>query len=163
MALSLNEDQWDFVDEMLFLNRWLQAVMFVRGSTACGLNDALDAVDSRKQALRIDFSSSAIARVAAFASLDKIMEPIRVIEASWDADSLGWFIRLEAIAERPSEQHPKYTQYGLCDIRGLDAQVERAVTLGEELAHTAHATFYLTSVEVDDEKRGWDTQQETMP
>ncbi len=158
MPLLLTEDQWNFVDELLRINSWLPAVMFVRDTTSCCLNDALDAVESRKQALGIDFKGSALARVAAFASLDKITEPICVIEASWDGDSLGWFIRLEAIIEKPSQQHSRYTQHGLCDIRGMDEQVERAVTLGKELAQTAHTTFYLTSVEIDDEKRWWDTQ-----
>ena len=137
--------------------------MFVRGITACGLNDALDAVDSRKQMLGVDFSGSALARVSAFASLVKIAEPICVIEGSWDGDSLGWFIRLTAITKQPSQFHAEYMLHGLCLVRGLDAQVERAVTLGEELAQAAHTTFYLTSVEIDDEKRWWDTQQETMP
>lgn len=162
MSLSLTEDQWDFVDELLFLDSWLQAVMFVRGSTACGLSDALDAVDSRKQKLGIDFSGSAFARVSAFASLDKVTESICVIEGSWDGDSLGWFIRLTAITKQPSQFHPQYTQYGLCLVRGLDAQVERAIMLGEELARAAQTTFYLTSIEVDDEKRWWSTRQDTM-
>ena len=152
----MTEDQWEFVDEILFLDRWLQAVMFVRGITACGLNDALDVVDRRKQKLGIDFSGSTLARVAAFASLNKITEPICVIEGSWDGDTLGWFIRLEAIVEKPSQQHPRYTQYGLCDIRGMDSQVERAVMLGEELAQAAQTTFHLASVEIDDRKRWWD-------
>ncbi len=137
--------------------------MFVRHSTACGLNDALDVVDSRKQKLGVDFSGSAIARVAAFANLNEITEPICVIEGFWDGDTLGWFIILTAIIEKPSAQHPRYTQHGLCDVRGMDAQVERAVTLGEELAQTAHTTFYLTDksedfATLDYEKRWWDTQ-----
>ena len=160
---DLTEDQWDFLDELLFLDRWLQAVMFVRGVTACGLNDALDVVDRRKQKLGVDFSGSALARVSAFASLVKITEPICVIEGSWDGDSLGWFIRLTAITEQPSQFHPKYTQHGLCLVRGMEAQVARATALGEELAQAAQTTFSLTSVEIDDEKRWWDTQQETMP
>jgi hypothetical protein len=157
------EDQWDFVDEMLFLDRWLPAVVFVRDSTSCRLNDALDAVDSRKQKRGIDFNGSALARVTAFASFDKITEPICVIEGSWDGDTLGWFIRLSAITEQSSVRHPRYTDHGLCVVRGLQDQVKFATALGEELARIAGTPFYLTSVEIDDRTRWWDTQPETAP
>ena len=152
MLINLTEDQWNFVDELLRADQTLIAIRFIKESTACRLNDAIEAVDSRKQEIGVSFSGNTLARVKAFDTLDKVPQAIRVIEGSWDGDSLGWFIRLTAIVEEPSQYHFKYTQYGLCLIRGIDAQVERAITLGEELAQAAGTTFYLTSVEVDDEK-----------
>lgn len=158
MPIELSKDQWEFVDELLFMNWRLPAVVFVRDSTSCRLFEALDAVETRKTALGIDFSSSACARVAGFGALDKVPRPIRVIEGFWDGDDGGWFIILAAIVEKPSAQHPRYTQYGLCDIRGYPRQVEQAQALGEELAAVAGTTYYLTSIEEDDEKRWWDTE-----
>lgn len=154
----MNDDQWEFVDEMLRLNQTLSAIQFVKQSTSGHLKEAIDATYNRKQKIGVDFTSSARARVAAFTALNKVVDPICVIEGSWDGDSGGWFIILIAIVERPSQQHPKYTQYGLCNIRGYPGQVERAQALGEELAQAADTTYYLTSVEVDDEKRWWDME-----
>ena len=82
MPIVLTEDQWDFVDEMLRLNTWLMATVFIRDSTACRLNDAFEAVGDRRQAPGADFSSSVCARVAAFIALNKVADPIRVIEGS---------------------------------------------------------------------------------
>ncbi len=156
--IDLTEDQWKFVDELLFLNRRLPAIVFVRDSAACRLIEAMDTVETRKMALGLDFSGSAFSRVIGFANLDKVTEPICVIEGSWDGDDGGWFIHLIAIVRQPSPYHGRYTPFGLCDIRGLDTQVERAVALGEELARAAHTTFHLTSVEIDDRKRWWNLQ-----
>ena len=153
MPVDLSDDQWDFVDEMLLMNWRLPAIVFVRDSTSCRLMEAMDAVETRKRALGIDFSSSARARVIGFSRLSKVAEPIRVIEGFWDGDDGGSFIILAAIVEKPSERHPKYTQYGLCDIRGYPGQVEQAQALGGQLAAEAGTTYYLTSVEEDDEKR----------
>lgn len=162
MLEALSQDQRDFVDELLFTNGFFSAFLFVRAKTHGSINDVLGAVDERKTALGIDFNGHALARVAALASLSRfqatVEDKVCVVEGSWDGDSLGWFVRLSAITEQPSAYHPRYSEHGLCIIRGIDNQVEYAAALGEELARLAGTTFYLTSVKIDDEKRWWDTQ-----
>ena len=158
MSRELSQDQWEFVDEMLRLDWVLPAMQFVMSSVSCRLREAIDVIHTRKAELGIDFSSNARARVAAFTALNKVPHPIHIIEGFWDGDDGGWFIILTAIVEEPSAQHPKYTQYGLCDIRGYPGQVEQAQALGEELATTAGTVYYLTSVVEDDEKRWWDAE-----
>ena len=161
MLDALTQDERDFVDELLFANGFFSALLFVRAKMGSGINETSDAVYQRKIAIGIDFNGHALARVDAFASLsrlqEKTQEKICVIEGSWDGDSLGWFIWLSAITEQPSARHPRYTDHGLCLVRGIQDQVGYATALGEELAHVAGTVFHLTSVEIDDEKRWWDT------
>ena len=161
MLDALTQDERDFIDELLFADLLMWAFQFVRTRTSYRFNESLDAVYQRETALGIDFNAHALARVDALASLnrlqDTVQEKVCFIEGSWDGDSLGWFIRLSAITERPSASHSHYTKHDLCVVRGIKDQVEYATALGEELARLAGTTFYLTSVEINDEKRWWDT------
>lgn len=77
------------------------------------------------------------------------------MEASWDGDSDGWYVRVSAITEQPSAQHPRYTEHCLYAVRGLDRQVERAVEFGTDLAEASGAEFYLTEAQPGD-RRWWD-------
>ena len=166
MLEALTQDERDFVDELLFADLTLPAMQFVQVVSHCHLREAIDAVDTRKTTLGIDFNGHTRARVVAFDTLSWLQKTVQgeicVIEGSWDGDSFGWFIRLSAIIERPSARHPRYTDFGLCVVRSLPYQVEYAAALGEELARLAGTMFYLTSVEIDDEKRWWDTQPANM-
>ena len=101
---DLTEDQWQFVDEMLFIDWTLEAIRFVRGSLHCDLREAMDIVYLRKAKLGLDFGGQALSRVTAFASLDKIAEDICVIEGYWDEDDSGLFVRLSAITKQPSKK-----------------------------------------------------------
>ncbi len=155
---ELNADQQDFVDELLWGNSWLCAIQFYKAVSECGLIQAKNAIDDRMQQIGLDFDGESLARMEAFARLYAVKEPVIVVEESWDGDSHGWFIRLAAITQTPSQSHPKYTEYGLCFVRGYGNQVENAEALGRELAEVAEAPFYLTSATVDDTARWWDLQ-----
>jgi len=156
--VELNADQQEFADELIRADIRLWPIMFYRHVTGCSLNEALGAVDDRQRQLGVSFNGDSFARKDAFEGLNAVKDPVVVIEASWDGDSGGWFIRLTAIAQVPSEYHPRFTAHGLCLVRRWGKMVERAEELGRELAELAGAPFYLTSVEVDDRVRWWDTQ-----
>ena len=156
--MELDADQQAFVDELIREDIRLWPIMFYRHVTGCSLNEALEAVDDRQRQLGVSFSGDSFARRDAFERLNAIKEPVVVIEASWDGDSWGWMIVLTAITQAPSEYHPRFAAHGLCDVRRWERIVERAEELGCELAEMAGVPFYLTSVEVDDRVRWWDTQ-----
>ncbi len=147
------------MDELIRADMVLEAVKFYRHVTGCGLNQAVEAMVMRKQHQGVSFWGDSLARKRAFERLYAIKDPVIVIEGSWEGDSWGWMVVLMAITLAPSEYHTRYTAHGLCAVRQFEYQVERAAALGRELAEAAGAPFYLTSVEVDDEVRWWDTQR----
>ena len=155
--VELNADQQEFMDELIRMDMVLETVKFYRHIAGCGLNQAVEAMETRKRHLGVSFWGDSLARKRAFEKLYAIKDPVVVIEGSWDGDSWGWMIILSAITLGPSEYHPRYTAHGLCTVRQFEHQVERAEALGRELAELAGAPFCLTSVEVDDEARWWDT------
>lgn len=155
--MELNADQQAFVDELIREDIRLWPIMFYRHVKGCSLNEALGAVDDRQRQLGVSFDGDSFSRRDAFERLNAVKDPVVVIEASWDGDSWGWMIVLSAITQVPSEYHPRYTSHGLCNVRKWDKMVERAEALGRELVELAGAPFCLTSVEVDDGVRWWDT------
>jgi len=156
-VVELNADQQEFMDELIREDMGLWPTMFYRHVTGCGLNQAFEAAVTRQRHLGVSFDGDSFARRDAFESLSAVKDPVVVIEASWDGDSWGWMIILTAITRGASEYHPKYTAHGLCTVRRFEHQVEKAEALGGELAELTGAPFYLTSVEVDDRMRWWDT------
>lgn len=156
--VELNADQQEFVDELIWEDMRLWTIMFYRHVTGCGLNQAFEAVEDRKRQVGVSFYGDSLAHKEAFERLNAVQDPIVVIEGSWDGDSWGWMIVLSAITQASSESHPRYTAHDLCAVREMEKQVEEAKALGRELAEAAGAPFYLTSVEVDDMARWWDTQ-----
>ena len=156
-VVELNADQQDFVDELIWENRLMDVARFYRAATGCGLNQAAEALDIWRRQLGVSFDGDSLARNKAFERLSTVKDTVVVIEGSWDGDSWGWYIGLSAIAQVPSLYHPRYTEYGLCSVRGFANQMERAVALGTELAEAAGTHFHLTSVTEFPPVRWWDT------
>lgn len=163
---ELTTENWKAIDELIVADRIIHAIKVYRERSGSGMNEAIEIISRRKHALMENeperFKTDAEYRAEAFSRLRNIVSRIVVIEGSWDGDSEGWFIRLSAITEQPSQQHPKYSEYGLSIVRGLEQQVERAKTLGTELANAVGVDFDLTATNTDVinyEKRWWDDQE----
>lgn len=166
MVNKLTDDEWQAIDAFLFADARIAAIKAYREITGVGINESLEATSDRMQYLLARsperFKSDAEYRAEAYSRLEAIRSRIVVIEGSWDGDTWGWFIRLSAITDEASRQHPKYTEYGLYLVRGIDRQVEQAVEFGTELARSVGVDFYLTdtnTIYVNYEKRWWDEQR----
>lgn len=164
--MELTADEWKAIDEYIVGDSLLLAVKAYRELTEAGIDEAVEILSRREQALRETqperFKTDAEYRTEALLRLRNISSGIVVIEGSWDGDSRGWFIRLSAITDQPSQRHPKYSEYGLYDVRGLEQQVERANAFGTELANAVGVDFYLTDTNtevINYEKRWWDNQE----
>ena len=151
---------WPQLDEWIYADAMLLAIRAYRELMGCGLNDAVEAIHQRQRELQAQqperFKRDTNYRREAWERLKAICTRIVVVEASWDGDSDGWFLRLSAITEQPSVQHPRFTEHGLYSVRGLDRQVARAIEFGTKLAEACGAEFCLTETEPGD-RRWWDT------
>lgn len=159
---DFSPEDWQPLDELLFQERLIQAIKAYRTRTGTTIHEAAEAIDQREQELRRRhperFKTDADYRREAYERLQAITARILVIEGSWDGDSWGWFIRLSAITDEPSDQHPHYSERGLYLLRTWDRIVERATEFGTELARSVGVGFYLTDdneLEPDDGKRWW--------
>ena len=98
--------------------------------------------------------------------------PIVAVEAVWDGDTQGWFVRLVAIVRRPGPDHERFDEVLLnllrdgSDIRLFNGDVppwpeaRRATDQGQAVAQHFGVPFHFTSPELPDTElpRRWDTQ-----
>lgn len=163
---DLTDEQWNKIDALILADKTISAVQFYRQAARTLLNEAMDVVYPREEALlklhprHIPTTEDRIQE--GIQRLDAIKEKVVVIECFWDGDSRGWIIRVAAIVDHPSQQHPKFTSYDLCEVRDLDNQVGKAVAIGEKLAKHRNVGFYITNanadyLNIDDRKRWWDS------
>ena len=106
------------------------------------------------------------------AELDAFPDKLVALEACWNGDTRGWFLRLFAIFDIPSADHPRYTSRLVQTVSSTserrlfkrearpwhEARVANA--LGEALANKRGVPFYFPAPMVPDEQcaRWWDRE-----
>lgn len=107
------------------------------------------------------------------AELDSHPQPLAAIEACWDGDVHGWFLRLYAVFEGASADHPRYTskqlrtltQGGMLRLFHREdppwPEARMANALGEALASKRGVPFYFPAPMLPDDQvaRWWDRDQ----
>jgi len=103
---------------------------------------------------------------------EAVTTPILAVEAMWDGDTQGWFVRLVAIVDRPGRHHDRFDEVPLTvvrhggDIRLFNGRVppwpeaQQAIEQGRAVARHIGVPFHFTSPQTPDVElpRWWDTQ-----
>lgn len=109
------------------------------------------------------------------AAAQAIPQPVVAIEATWDGDTQGWFVRLTAIVERPGRYHDRFDDVQLAVIsRGSDIRLftgavppwpeaTEATAKGEAVAAALGVPFHFTQPDKPDDQlpRWWDLRDNT--
>lgn len=110
-----------------------------------------------------------MSRETILAKVESLPSSPKVIEALWDGDSDGWFIRFSAISEDGQSHWLGALSEG-GDIRLFNGQVPpwpealAAQHLGDELAHRYGAHFYFPSPEYhEDDCPSWNDREQGYP
>jgi hypothetical protein len=104
------------------------------------------------------------------AAAEAIQQPVVAVEAVWDGDAQGWFVRLVAIVQRPSQHHARFDEVTLAkigrggDIRLFNGEVPpwpeaaEATEVGQALASSLGVPFHFTDSDAPDVElpRWWD-------
>jgi len=150
------------VDDLILADRLVLAVKELRESGIDFL-DAIERVSKRRKILRERFPERFVQPdqlETARKALAKIQEPVVMLVTCSRADTFsGWFI-LEAIVEKPSRYHPKYTAYDLCSISTYHKSGDRLAEtqrVGGILAAELGCEFVLVDEEPEptDESHWW--------
>jgi len=154
---------WDDIDACLYADQFMNALKRYRELTGVGMDAAMSVILERNSSLKRQFperfKSDTDYRHQATLALAAVAGPIVVVEASWDWDSHGAFLRISAITRRASQYHPQYTEHCLYGFRGEADEIAPAIDFGKEFAASVNAPFYITDTQdMNDTKRWWDDQ-----
>ncbi|RKN24129.1 hypothetical protein D7147_03805 [Micromonospora musae] len=177
---SLASQVREQIDEQLRQRRLIHAVVLLRSADGLdprpGLYEAQDMLAERLAWLRSEGLVEPDAPPVEVPRLrEKVMamtDPVVAVEALWDGDTQGWFVRLYAITQRPSPHHPRFDEQPLAgfrhgsDLRLFSGEVPpwpeaaEATEKGRALADNIGVPFYFASPDVpdDDLPRWWDLQ-----
>ncbi|MYW01122.1 hypothetical protein [Streptomyces sp. SID3343] len=162
----------DRIDALLAKKHHVQAIKAIRDASpqpVPGIHECMDLVTERCAALGL----LRVPRVpTAPLNLDALTAKVRglprrpaAIEAVWDGDTEGWFVRLLAVMTAPNAEHDlALVQYG-GDLRLFNGEVppwpeaEDASTVGRALAERFGVPFHFGSPEAptDTSLRWWDS------
>ncbi|MEV6344829.1 hypothetical protein [Actinoplanes sp. NPDC051851] len=111
-----------------------------------------------------------VAELIATAAL--VTDPLAAVEATWDGDTQGWFVRLQVIVRRPGRDHARFDETPLTtyrdggDMRLFTGEVppwpeaQRAAEQGQAVARHFGVPFHFSSPDEADDltPRWWDAQ-----
>ncbi|GAA1001760.1 hypothetical protein GCM10009555_106860 [Acrocarpospora macrocephala] len=104
--------------------------------------------------------------------VNAISEPVVAVEALWDGDTQGWFVKLVAIVQRPGRHHHRLDERPLAlfrrgsDLRLFNGEVPpwpeavEAAEKGQAVARSLGVPFHFASPDTPDDglPRWWDSQ-----
>jgi hypothetical protein len=176
---SLSSQVRDQIDGQLRQRRLIHAVVLLRSDGGLdprpSLYEAQDMMAERLAWLRAQGSVEPEAPPAEVPQLVEtvtaITDPVVAVEALWDGDTQGWFVRLYAIVRRPSRHHSCFDEQPLAGFRhGGDLRLFRgevppwpeaaeALAKGEATARSIGVPFYFASPDAPDDglPRWWDS------
>ncbi|HEX5540043.1 MAG TPA: hypothetical protein VFX60_00530 [Micromonospora sp.] len=176
---SLSSDLRERIDELLRRRRLLHAVVLLREEGGLdprpGLYEAQDMLVERLAWLRaagLVEPEDPLAEVPHLIEKVKtITDPVVAVEALWDGDTQGWFVRLHAIVQRTSRHHPCFDEQWLAgfrhgsDLRLFNGEVPpwpeaaEALEKGQAVADSIGVPFHFASPGVPDDElpRWWDS------
>ncbi|MEU4664786.1 MULTISPECIES: hypothetical protein [Micromonospora] len=177
---SLSSQVRDRIDEQLRQRRLIHAVMLLRSDGGLdprpGLYEAQGMMTERLARLRaeglVEPEEPPVEVPQLVQAATAITDPVVAVEALWDGDTQGWFVRLYAIVRRPSHHHPRFDEQPLAGFRhGSDLRLFRgevppwpeaaeAIEKGQAIADSVGVPFYFASPDApyDGLPRWWDSQ-----
>ncbi|MFP2908001.1 hypothetical protein ACLESD_23715 [Pyxidicoccus sp. 3LFB2] len=184
---SLSAEALEAVDALLLEGQRLLAIQLLRTRTVCSLPDAIEWALKRTEALKElhpHFREAEAQRerretspegwrAQAMEGLEQLEHPPVALEALWDGDTTGWFLRLDAILPGASSEHPRFKSVHLVSMRGPGGdmrllngtvppwpEVEVAREIGRHVQERWGAAFYFPAPDKPDDSlpRWWDTQ-----
>ncbi|GAB4103562.1 hypothetical protein GCM10028790_25810 [Micromonospora taraxaci] len=180
---SLSSPVRDRIDEHLRQRQLIHAVKLLRSDGGLepqpGLYEAQDMMLARSAQLRaaglVEPEEPAIEVPQLVEAVTAVTEPVVALEALWDGDTQGWFVRLYAIVRRPSCHHPCFDELPLAGFRhGSDIRLFRgevppwpeaaeAVEKGQAAASSIGVPFYFANPDTPDYgPRWWDSQSDAQ-
>ncbi|MFD0736929.1 hypothetical protein [Planotetraspora mira] len=177
---ALSPQVRDQIDEQLRRRRLIAAIRLLRSEGGLdpvpGLYDAQDMLQERfvwlaEQGL-VDPEEPPAQVPQMVEAVNAITDPVVAVEALWDGDTQGWFVRLFAIVQRPGREHHRFDEQPLAlfsrggDLRLLNGAVPpwpeaaEAVEKGQAVARSLGVPFYFASPDTPDDElpRWWDSQ-----
>jgi hypothetical protein len=79
-----------------------------------------------------------------------IGDRVVAVEAYWDGDSFGWYVRVAAIVRRPGPEHPRFDEVFLGSLGDGDTE---KITLAMDVAVSLGVPFHFTQPERADVRR----------
>ncbi|WP_444950069.1 hypothetical protein [Micromonospora ureilytica] len=178
--VALNRQLQDRIDELLCTDRLIQAVVLLRREgqlhPSPGLYEAQDMLMRRRRELD---SQGLVAPNAPPLKTAQLIElanaatpPVAAVEALWDGDTQGWFVRLMLIVHLKGQHHELYDEVSLTqishgtDIRLFTGEVPpwpeavQAAEQGRAVAQHLGVPFHFSSPAAPDVDlpRWWDSQ-----
>ncbi|MFF3596289.1 hypothetical protein [Kitasatospora indigofera] len=160
---ALPTETRDRVDELVLKDRRLHAVKVIREAApepVPGLYECLDVVAERYAALGQHFDRAPTAPLsleALVAKVEALPHRPAAVEALWDGDTEGWFVRLLVVLDEPEpDHHLALVQHGN-DLRLFNGAVppwseaQEAGAVGQALAERLGVPFHFASPDVPDD------------
>jgi hypothetical protein len=166
MWMRLPQEVRERIDAELRRRRVLPAIVLMRAEGGLeptpGLHEAQAVVLERFGWLAGQGLVEPEPKVELSQLITAIERPVAAVEAVWDGDTQGWFVRLVAIVQRPSRHHARFDEVTLAlfrrggDIRLFNGEVPpwpeavEADKMGRAVASSLGVPFHFTDPDAPD-------------